>query len=213
MYQYYLDASVCYVYLSDVLEKEDPEDVKSSFRRSRWFTRGWTLQELLAPATAVFLDQSWTEVGTKWSLRDVISVITSIPGRVLKDGNIDRYSIAQRMSWAAWRETTRSEDQAYCLMGIFGVSMAPIYGEGGTKAFMRLQQEIIKISDDRSIFAWIAKEDEREEELSRGLLARSPCEFRASGDVGVSDTPLLGTRSSFSFNNNGLHIHLSLMPL
>ncbi|KAF5344876.1 hypothetical protein D9758_011543 [Tetrapyrgos nigripes] len=171
MYQYYADAQVCYAYLCDVSSTEDPDprDTGSSFKRCRWFRRGWTLQELLAPSYVVFLDRDWMEVGTKWSLRDAISAITSIPSGVLENGDIEKYSIAQRMSWAALRETTRPEDQAYCLMGIFGVSMPPIYGEGGPKAFMRLQQEIIKEFDDRSIFAWVAPPGETE---PRGLLAR-----------------------------------------
>ncbi|KAK7455244.1 hypothetical protein VKT23_011116 [Stygiomarasmius scandens] len=212
MYQYYLDAEVCYVYLSDVLEdpRNDPRDIQSTFRRSRWFTRGWTLQELLAPSYAVFLDCQWTEIGTKWSLRDVLSAITSIPMSVFEDGDLSEFSIAQKMSWVAFRETTRPEDRAYCLMGLFGINMPPIYGEGGQKAFMRLQQEIMKISDDRSIFAWIASPGDTE---PRGLLAKSPYEFRASGDVGASDSSFLGNKSSFSFNNNGLHIHLLLLPV
>ncbi|KAK7455253.1 hypothetical protein VKT23_011125 [Stygiomarasmius scandens] len=210
MYQYYLDAEVCYVYLSDVFGVEDPRDAGSTFRRSRWFKRGWTLQELLAPPYAVFLNRGWREIGTKWSLRDTISAITSIPSCVLEGGDIEKFSIAQRMSWAALRKTTRSEDQAYCLMGIFGVSMPPLYGEGGTKAFMRLQQEIIKISDDRSIFAWTAPTGEAE---PRGLLARSPYEFRASGGIGISESGTIpSNHSSFTFNNNGLHIHTPLVP-
>ncbi|KAK7455243.1 hypothetical protein VKT23_011115 [Stygiomarasmius scandens] len=211
MYQYYFDARVCYVYLSDAVGQfqEDPKDVKSGFRHSRWFTRGWTLQELLAPTYVVFLGRDWTEIGTKWSLRDAISAITFIPISVLENGDIDEFSVAQKMSWAALRETTRPEDQAYCLMGLFGVSMPPIYGEGGPKAFMRLQQEIIKASDDRSIFAWTA----RYEDGGRGLLAKSPQEFLMSGEVGVSDSSALGKKSSFSFNNNGLHISLPLLPI
>ncbi|KAF5371284.1 hypothetical protein D9758_004169 [Tetrapyrgos nigripes] len=89
------------------------------------------------------------------------------------------------MSWAAFRETTRPEDQAYCLMGLFGVNMPPLYGEGFVKAFMRLQQEIIKVSDDRSIFAWIAPIGEQG---PRGLFAKSPFEFRMSREVVVSKT-------------------------
>ncbi|THU95434.1 HET-domain-containing protein [Dendrothele bispora CBS 962.96] len=153
MYQYYEDAEVCYVYLSDVSGKEDPRDPSSTFRVSRWFKRGWTLQELLAPSHVVFLDKNWADLGTRQSLRDAISAITLVPVEVFEGKDIAEFSIAQRMSWAAFRETTRPEDQAYSLMGIFGVNMPPIYGEGGPKAFMRLQQEIIKISDDRSIFA------------------------------------------------------------
>ncbi|KAF5368514.1 hypothetical protein D9758_002433 [Tetrapyrgos nigripes] len=205
MYQYYGDSEVCYVYLSDVSSAEDPRNVGYGFRRSRWFKRGWTLQELLAPRYCVFLEKDWEEIGTRWSLRDAISELTGIPSRVFEDGDMTRYSIAQKMSWAAFRETTRSEDQAYCLMGLFGVNMPPLYGEGAVKAFMRLQQEIIKVSDDRSIFVWIARIGER------GLFAKSPFEFRMSGEVAASETDTFGGNSSYTFANNGLHIHLPLM--
>ncbi|KAF5344919.1 hypothetical protein D9758_011580 [Tetrapyrgos nigripes] len=177
MYEYYRDSQVCYAYLSDASSAEDPRDTKSGFRSSRWFKRGWTLQELLAPRYVVFLGQDWEEIGTRWSLKDAISVLTRIPSRVFEDGRLESYSIAQRMSWAALRETTRPEDKAYCLMGIFGVNMPPLYGEGSEKAFTRLQHEIIKVSDDRSIFAWIAPVGEKG---PRGLFARSPFEFRMS---------------------------------
>ncbi|KAF5368843.1 hypothetical protein D9758_002899 [Tetrapyrgos nigripes] len=208
MYQYYEDAVVCYVYLCDVSAKEHPRDPRSTFRDSRWFKRGWTLQELLAPIHVVFLDKDWTRIGTRSSLRDVISAVTAIPVGVFEGRDVAEYSVAQRMSWAALRETTRPEDTAYCLMGIFGVSMPPIYGEGGAKAFMRLQQEIIKISDDRSIFAWVASEESGKKE--RGLLARSPYEFRMSGEVEASKSDDISDRSSYSFGNNGLRIHLPL---
>ncbi|KAK7462335.1 hypothetical protein VKT23_007936 [Stygiomarasmius scandens] len=215
MYRYYENAEVCYVYLCDALKNEDPTNPKSAFRNSKWFTRGWTLQELIAPLYAVFLvnnidgtDHEWTEIGTRWSLRDTISAITSIPVQIFEGRSVDEFSIAQKMSWAAFRETTRPEDQAYCLMGIFNVSMPPLYGEGSTKAFMRLQQEIIKISDDRSIFAWISRPEDPSE--LRGLLARSPIEFRASGTVGIPRIEELGHKSSFSFTNNGLRIHLPI---
>ncbi|KAF5344882.1 hypothetical protein D9758_011566 [Tetrapyrgos nigripes] len=190
MYQYYEDAVVCCVYLCDVSIEFHPRNPKSSFKDSRWFKRGWTLQELLAPRNVVFLDKDWVRIGTRWTLRDVVSAITSVPVEVFEGRDINTYSVAQRMSWAASRETTRAEDQAYSLMGIFGVSMPPIYGEGGAKAFMRLQQEIIKISDDRSIFAWVAAS--------------------MSGEVKASDSDCIGDRSSYSFGNNGLRIHLPL---
>ncbi|KAF5334002.1 hypothetical protein D9758_017533 [Tetrapyrgos nigripes] len=208
MYQYYEDAAVCYVYLCDVSIEFHPRNPKSMFKDSRWFKRGWTLQELLAPDYVIFLDKDWVRIGTRWTLRDVVSVITSIPVEVFKGRDINRYSVAQRMSWAASRETTRAEDQAYSLMGMFGVNMPPIYGEGGAKAFMRLQQEIIKISDDRSIFAWVAASSEHDE--NRGLLAKSPYEFRMSGEVKASESDCIGDRSSYSFGNNGLRIHLPL---
>ncbi|KAF5341397.1 hypothetical protein D9758_012251 [Tetrapyrgos nigripes] len=209
MYQYYEDAEVCYVYLYDVSAKHHPREHRSSFRKSKWFRRGWTLQELLAPSYVVFFDKQWMKLGTRWSLRDVVSATTSIPIRVFEGHDINGCSVAQRMSWAAYRETTRPEDQAYCLLGIFGVSMPPIYGEGGAKAFMRLQQEIIKISDDRSIFAWISSFEDDE---PRGLLARSPLEFRMSGEVLASESDIGVRTESYSFGNNKLRIHLPIAP-
>ncbi|THV00576.1 HET-domain-containing protein [Dendrothele bispora CBS 962.96] len=205
MYGYYQDAEVCYAYLSDVSRHHNPRSFNSSFRICRWFTRGWTLQELLAPSTVIFFDADWTEIGTKSSLQDVITAMTGIPPEVLSDDNTRSISIATKMSWAAMRETTREEDRAYCLMGIFGVHMPTLYGEGLSNAFMRLQLEIIKFSHDRSIFAWRAPVDSTEE---RGLLAKSPFEFRSSGDVGISDDSY-GV-SSFSMTNNGLHIQLPM---
>ncbi|THU97093.1 HET-domain-containing protein, partial [Dendrothele bispora CBS 962.96] len=154
MYMCYSNSDVCYAYLSDASNMEDPSDPKSRFRRSKWFQRGWTLQELLTPPNVVFMDKDWKEIGTRYSLRDAISVITTIPVEVFEGREIETFSVAQRMSWAAFRKTLKPEDQAYPLMGIFGVHMTPIYSEGGIKAFIRRQQEIIKVSDNRSIFAW-----------------------------------------------------------
>ncbi|KAF5357462.1 hypothetical protein D9758_012541 [Tetrapyrgos nigripes] len=208
MYEYYEDAQACYVYLCDVSAEHHPRNPNSTFRDSRWFKRGWTLQELIAPLRVMFLDKDWKRIGTRRSLCDVVSAITTIPMEVFRGRDISEYSVAQRMSWAALRETTRPEDQAYCLMGLFGISMAPIYEEGGMKAFMRLQQEIIRISDDRSIFAWTASPSSHDEE--RGLLARSPYEFRMSGEVKASETDSVGNWSAYSFGNDGLHIHLPL---
>ncbi|THU84277.1 HET-domain-containing protein, partial [Dendrothele bispora CBS 962.96] len=220
MYKYYGDSQVCIAYLGDVPGGKSEERFGESgwFRKSEWFRRGWTLQELIAPRYMIFLDEDWNQIGTRYSMRKVISMkviglvkITSIPVDVFeKPGKIDDYSIAQKMSWAAFRETKRAEDMAYCLMGLFGVNMPPIYGEGGQKAFMRLQQEIIKYSEDRSIFAWVASRDYKRE---RGLFASSPSEFASSGDVAASKSDDLGNKSAFSFGNNGLHIHLSLQCL
>ena len=130
MFTWYQDAESCYVYLSDVcfdsddvtMDGSDPEWLKS-FQSSKWFTRGWTLQELLAPGTVVFFDKNWMEFGTKESLEDQVISITGIRHLF----NIEAASIAQRFSWASKRETTRIEDTAYCLMGIFGVNMPLLY--------------------------------------------------------------------------------------
>ncbi|THV01464.1 HET-domain-containing protein [Dendrothele bispora CBS 962.96] len=207
MFKYYEEAHVCVVYLSDVSIEKNVMGLEE-LKKSRWFTRGWTLQELIAPRYMVFLDKNWDKIDTRFGIRHIMSEVTSIPVEVFEEGSLDGYSIAQKMSWAASRKTTREEDMAYCLMGLFGVNMPPIYGEGGAKAFIRLQQEIIRYSDDRSIFAWVAR-DRRD----RGMFARSPSEFASSSRVGVSVSDGLGDKSSFSFGNNGLHIHLPLKPL
>ncbi|THU81814.1 HET-domain-containing protein, partial [Dendrothele bispora CBS 962.96] len=150
MYRHYGGSGVCYAYLVDV-------SLSVSLCKSRWFTRGWTLQELLAPSNVVFYDKDWLEIGTRTSLAELVSLITMIPTPVLKgDQDLKSCTIAQRMSWAAERRTTRAEDLAYCLMGIFGVGMPTLYGEGAIRAFIRLQEEIIKYNDDATIFAWRA---------------------------------------------------------
>ncbi|OBZ69667.1 hypothetical protein A0H81_10442 [Grifola frondosa] len=141
MYAWYRDAAVCYAYLDDVHSNDDCEARGSSFRRSRWFTRGWTLQELIAPRRVVFFSRGWTDIGTRAGLVDTIETITRVHRLVLLKVPV-KLSIAARMSWAAGRETTRVEDRAYSLMGIFGVNMPAIYGEvfllgHGTRNFPR----------------------------------------------------------------------------
>jgi hypothetical protein len=158
MFMWYKNAHICYAYLSDVLGGEDPNSLHSSFAMSRWFTRGWTLQELLAPLRVVFYGANWVDIGTKATLHETISTVTGI--RVehivgISDGGnglkLDGLPVAVKMSWAAHRLTTREEDMAYSLMGLFGVNLPLLYGEGG-KAFTRLQHEIIRTTDDHSIF-------------------------------------------------------------
>ncbi|KAL9576975.1 MAG: hypothetical protein Q9212_006678 [Teloschistes hypoglaucus] len=146
MYRWYQEAQVCYVYMVDVKSGSDEE-----FQASRWFQRGWTLQELLAPYNAIFYDRNWEEVGTKSSLESLVSAATSIATTHLK--NPTEASVAAKMSWAAKRKTTRTEDIAYCLMGLFDVNMPLLYGEG-KKAFQRLQEMILRKTSDESIFAW-----------------------------------------------------------
>lgn len=184
MMRWYRDAIICHAYLSDVDSSEAAVPEDSSFARSRWFTRGWTLQELLAPAEVVFLGSDWKEIGTKKSLRNVVSRITGIDVRALDKGSWLDYSVAQKMSWAARRQTTRPEDEAYCLMGLFDVNMPMLYGEG-RKAFYRLQQEILKQSHDQSLFAWSYPEGEHSHTQVSGLLAPSPEYFRHAACVDV----------------------------
>ncbi|KAK5658309.1 hypothetical protein OQA88_2285 [Cercophora sp. LCS_1] len=175
MYAWYGEAQICFAYLDDVPSDQDVRAPDSAFRRSNWFTRGWTLQELIAPTHLFFFAGDWNPrpLGDRSSLADVVSDITKIPVKVLLNrANISMVSIAQKMSWASTRQTTRVEDEAYCLMGILGVSMATIYGEG-RRAFIRLQEELMRYSSDHTIFAWDAAAGSVEEH-SMGMLATSP---------------------------------------
>ncbi|THU80526.1 HET-domain-containing protein [Dendrothele bispora CBS 962.96] len=226
MFKYYHDSRVCYAFLPDVDPDEDPRSEHSTFRRSRWFRRGWTLQELIAPGTVVFFGQrgpsEWVEIGTKASLHDLVSTITRIPFSVLSQNRstsraLAGCSVAQKMSWAGKRETTRAEDLAYCLMGIFGVHMPPLYGEGGPRAFMRLQEQIIKYYDDDTIFAWRANETSEDGDTeARGLFARSPSEFLGSGNiVPYAQSGAVSARvfSRYTVTSLGVHMRLPLLPV
>lgn len=124
---------------------------KWSFRSSRWFTRGWTLQELLAPTFLEFLDRDWNLIGSREEWATEVERATGIEVKQL--ANFQPCSIATKLSWAAKRQTTRVEDRAYSLLGLLGINMPLIYGEG-EKAFTRLQHELIRSSNDESIFAW-----------------------------------------------------------
>jgi Heterokaryon incompatibility protein (HET) len=156
MFVWYRDAEVCYVFLDDVDYNTSIPPSATILREpvARWFTRGWTLQELLAPSTVKFYAKDWSYIGDKRDLLDVLSTVTSIDREFFFDTPLSAASVAERMSWVSRRNTTRAEDIAYCLLGIFDVNMPLLYGEGGQNAFIRLQQEIMKTSDDQSIFAW-----------------------------------------------------------
>jgi hypothetical protein len=205
MYSWYKNSEVCYAYLSEVGSGEDPHAPQSSFSKSKWFTRGWTLQELIAPSIVVFYGNDWREIGTKSDLQDVINDVTGIHvSAFLGDqDNLRNFSIAQRMSWAANRKTTRTEDLAYCLLGLFDINMPMLYGER-EGAFMRLQEEIIKTSDDPTIFAW---RSDIVWDFRAGLLARSPSRFKKSGSIVRSDGH---NTITFALTNKGLHIQLPL---
>jgi Heterokaryon incompatibility protein (HET) len=149
MYEWYANSKVCYAYLSDV-----DIGTNEDFLNSRWWKRSWTLQELLAPTTVEFFDTKWVSIGFKAELAKHISEKTGIHEDSLKDRE-DMFfrSVAQRMSWASTRKATRIEDVAYSLLGIFRVNIPLQYGEG-SGAFLRLQQEIMKSTNDQSLFAW-----------------------------------------------------------
>ena len=148
MFRWYQNAAKCYVYLSDVSAKNAtwPSAWKPAFCRSRWFTRGWTLQELLAPASVEFYSQDSILLGDKESLELEIQQATGIPVSAIRGSPLSQISIEMRMSWIANRETTVEEDIAYSLFGIFDIHMPLIYGEGAIKALRRLGEEIEKSS-------------------------------------------------------------------
>ncbi|RDX44676.1 HET-domain-containing protein [Lentinus brumalis] len=124
MFQWYQSASECVAFLADVPETEDLASPKSAFRRSRWFTRGWTLQELIAPREVLFVGEHWHILGSKHSMTSLVDSITAIGTDVLTHAAfVDEVSVAARMSWASKRHTTRVEDEAYSLMGLFGIYM------------------------------------------------------------------------------------------
>ncbi|KAH8593045.1 kinesin light chain 1 [Bisporella sp. PMI_857] len=156
MFRWYRRASKCYVYLSDVSVPEKVTNAEAfritweeAFRQSRWFTRGWTLQELLAPATVEFFSKEGKQLGSKISLKQEIHEITEIPIEVLKRQSFTEFSVKERMSWAAKRTTTLKEDKVYCLLGIFEVFLSLIYGEGEAYATLRLKEEIQKRQNGR----------------------------------------------------------------
>ncbi|KAK8900850.1 hypothetical protein QC760_010614 [Botrytis cinerea] len=146
MYRWYQNAARCYVYLSDVskpnLEVDDQRIWGEAFSKSRWFTRGWTLQELIAPKSVDFFSSESGLLGSKVSLESKICEITGIANKALQGDALSNFSIKERKSWAECRNTTIEEDGAYCLIGIFGVSMVPNYGEEKDQAFRRLEDEI-----------------------------------------------------------------------
>jgi hypothetical protein len=219
MFSYYARAKECYAFLIDVdisAVEEYREDLVKSFRDSKWFTRGWTLQELIAPGLVLFLNSTWQLIGRKGragpsstrSANSVIRQISSTGGRVElhhiadkesqqdfigpeqllqilndttgipKDVLLDKRflrekGVAQKMSWASNRVTTRAEDEAYCLLGLFGINMPLLYGEG-SNAFRRLQLELLKATSDESIFAWHRMESARSSDLPDRADGMSP---------------------------------------
>ncbi|KAH8719160.1 hypothetical protein GQ44DRAFT_687973 [Phaeosphaeriaceae sp. PMI808] len=154
MFRWYQNAKKCYVYLSDVEYNTLDADNKSSrrwkpaFRKSRWFTRGWTLQELLAPASVEFYSKEGELLGNKRTLQDTIHEITGIAIGALLGSKLSEFTVSERFSWTENRQTTRGEDGAYCLLGIFGIYMTLIYGEGKDNAIKRLQKKVQEASED-----------------------------------------------------------------
>ncbi|KAK4164746.1 heterokaryon incompatibility protein-domain-containing protein [Cladorrhinum sp. PSN259] len=209
MYTWYARSKICYAYLNDAEEMLDIDE-------SRWFTRGWTLQELIAPSAVSFFVRHWEFIGTRNSLTSFLSFITGIPpsllypnGASIMSAGLGNFSVAQRMSWASKRQTTREEDMAYCLLGIFDIHMPLLYGEG-SKAFMRLQEEIIKHIDDHTLFAWPVDAQSPAAWSIGSVLAKSPADFAACSSIEVLWEEV-GDPSVLT--KKGLHIHAPLIPL
>jgi hypothetical protein len=149
MFRWYRNVKKCYVYLPDVSTPGDDADVQANqstwdaaFRDSRWFTRGWTLQELIAPAVVEFFSRERKLLGDKKSLEKLIYEITQIPFQALRGNPFSDFSIVERKGWVAQRKTTEEEDIVYCLLGLCEVSMPTIYGEGKEAALKRLEMTV-----------------------------------------------------------------------
>ncbi|KAK0620697.1 heterokaryon incompatibility protein-domain-containing protein [Immersiella caudata] len=215
MFRWYAKAKVCYAYLVDV------PDVP--LKRSVWFTRGWTLQELLAPRKLEFFDMEWSSIGTREMRSAEITTATGIKEAYLhpkptKSGSGSRKeyhevvqemlaeaSIAQRMSWAANRKTTRVEDVAYSLLGIFGINMPLLYGEG-KGAFIRLQEAVLeKVYDDQSIFAW---DQPCGRDHNNRMLAESPDSFDGCGTISLCR--MHGYDPGLSLTNKGIRLNIPI---
>ena len=212
MFAWYRDSVVCYAYLADVPPlkvRETFDDLFNHLRKSRWFTRGWTLQELLAPSRVIFFASDWSRLGERTSkFANGIAKITGIDTRYLvKETPLASVCVATKMYWLSRRITTRVEDIAYCMLGIFDINMPLLYGEG-SKAFIRLQEEIIKTSNDHTIFCWTWTDTVPADWVN--MLAPSPDAFRNSGSF-VQSRSITGNISTYSMTNAGLSIRLPII--
>ncbi|TBU23548.1 HET-domain-containing protein [Dichomitus squalens] len=238
MFDWYRRAALCYAFLADVPNRSD-SDALSRFEGSRWFKRGWTLQELIAPRSLVFLSADWEVFGTKTTLIATVAKVTGVEEGVLRHQKaLSSVPVVVRMSWAANRETTRVEDRAYSLFGIFNIRLNALYGEG-ENAFIRLQEEILVRIPDQTIFAWgsgmtshLGPSPLPRSPLSRitlyenagtrprFLLPLSPTDFAESGqiypippgrwnDFGLSNIPI----PEFTTSPYGIRTQLPLLPI
>ncbi|KAF5535575.1 beta transducin [Fusarium napiforme] len=221
MFRWYQNAGVCYAHLSDVnfsttsqilslTENTSPDPsmnslrtaAKNEFTGAKWFTRGWTLQELLAPHYLIFVDREWRHMGTRESWALEIEKASNIEARHLNAFNPTDFascSTAMRFSWASGRETTVEEDESYSLLGLFGISLPLIYGEGGRQAFNRLQRQLIHVYHDDSVFAW--KSSQSDPKPGVGILARSVKDFWDASKVKAGQYG-----NAYSMTNRGLEI-------
>jgi hypothetical protein len=255
MFRWYQNSEICFAFLSDIdcgrpagaagdgssrkeRQNEHGDDQQArdhqcantgeTLVRSRWFTRGWTLQELIAPHSLKFYNRHWDLLGDLWNFTDEISRRTGVSDRFLAvharpgapwnyQKPLSKASVAERLSWAASRQTTRVEDRAYSLLGIFNITMPLLYGEG-EKAFERLQEEIMKVNVDISILAWgFGRYEEyysRDTGESEVMLARSPDDYEHCGKLALVRLPVSGLRSpELSTSPRGLRAHFSTITI
>ncbi|TLD23745.1 hypothetical protein PspLS_06942 [Pyricularia sp. CBS 133598] len=213
-------AAACYAHLDDIAQPVLGASLESALRTSRWFGRGWTLMELVAARDVVFYSTGWEVLGTRRQLAGVISALTGIDEAILAGkGRVDAASVSRRMSWAAGRRTSRAEDAAYCLLGLFGINMQLMYGEGMRSAFRRLQEEILRAHPlDHTLFAWgertvrdrvdrlpqetLLDEVEtlkwKDDRRLLSLLADSPDQFAGSADL----VPMTVAAEMFYYGSN-----------
>lgn len=212
MFRWYKRAAICYVFLSDLARFSWPYDVgelQASIKHCRWFSRSWTLQELIAPSHIKFYDQDWNFCFTKQMASEALARITGIDQDILNHKiDLTAVSVAQKMSWAATRQSTRIEDLAYSLLGIFGINMPMLYGEE-ERAFLRLQAEIISSCPDSTVLAWTLPPETPEyildapEDSYSGVMASSPLPFEFCAEVKrLSNQPLF----DFSMSNRGIQL-------
>ena len=231
MFAWYRESDVCFVYLHDLtapgLKDISGIRLEEALMPCDWFKRGWTLQELIAPRKVWFFDYSWNKFGTRHDMDRELHKVTHISTALLNNrSKLEHFSIAQKMSWAAFRQTTKVEDRAYSLLGLFGINMSLLYGEGDN-AFFRLQEELIKQSSDQSILAWTLPYEDTAVLSGRSMvkgmpfqiLAPSPDCFhrsttvpfaiRKNYDTRTPPRPLLTSfEEPFRVTNRGLEIKL-----
>jgi len=247
MFHWYEEAQICIAYLADVRPRNSTATQSSLgtfpwgwyFRSSRWFRRGWTLQELLAPTFLLFLDGEWGTIGSREQWASEVEKATGIKAKHLAD--FRGCSVATKLSWAANRQTARQEDRAYSLLGLLGVNMPLIYGEGGN-AFIRLQHELIRSYNDGTIFAWGEEPSQSHQNApaaytimmnqltsrasgtgailprgplrnSIGVLASSPDEFQYWNDLHPIIWPFDKRRRGFTLTNAGLNMKAELFEI
>ncbi|KAK4185658.1 putative vegetative incompatibility HET containing-domain protein [Podospora australis] len=208
MFHWYSRAERCVAYLQD-LSPSHHQPTLEELRPCRWFTRGWTLQELIAPQNVDFYDQNWNLRGTKVDLYPILSDITSIDPDTLRwPQKLSSVPVARKMSWAAKRQSKRIEDTAYCLLGIFGIHMPLIYGERD-RAFIRLQEHIAQKNNDMTLFAWCRDPSEGSGADYAGLFAKHPSAFRECTNIRRLRDPVIPT-PSWIITNAGVEMDTAL---